>query len=151
MRKLFLFLALAVGLFASASTLQAQTVNMSRYITLNVKRGASISLNFKAAAAGTHVRIISGLNFKNITVGTDWKGIATYTAGSTTMTVYGDITVFDCSSNGAKLTAIDLSHNTQLEWLHCQENNLTSLDVSGCTQLEELYCYNNNLTNLDVS
>ena len=151
MRKLFLFLALAVGLFASASTLQAQTVNMSRYITLNVKRGASISLNFKAAAAGTHVRIISGLNFKNITVGTDWKGIATYTAGSTTMTVYGDITVFDCSSNGAKLTAIDLSHNTQLEWLHCQENNLTSLDVSGCTQLEELYCYNNNLTTLDVS
>ena len=77
MKKLFLLFALAVGLFTSASTLQAQTVNMNRYITLNVKRGASIKLNFYAAAAGTHVRIISGLNFKNITVGTGWIGMAT--------------------------------------------------------------------------
>ena len=151
MKKLFLLFALAVGLFTSASTLQAQTVNMNRYITLNVKRGASIKLNFYAAAAGTHVRIISGLNFKNITVGTGWIGMATYTAGSTTMTVYGDITGFSCSENYAKLTAIDLSQNTQLKELNCGSNNLTTLDVSGCTPLEQLNCSSNQLTSLDVS
>ena len=104
MRKLFLFFALAVGLLASASTLQAQTVNMSRYITLTVKSGASIKLNFKAAAAATPVRIVSGSNTQDITVGTDWfdsnwPGTFTVTAGSTTMTIYGDLTDFSCSGN----------------------------------------------------
>ena len=51
MKKLFLLFALIVGLLASASTLQAQTVNMSRYITLTVAKDSAISLDFKAAAA----------------------------------------------------------------------------------------------------
>ena len=172
MRKLFFILALAVGLLTSASTLQAQTVNLSRYITLTVKSGASIKLDFKAAAVGTPVRIVSGSNTRNITVNNYWKGTASYTADGTTMTVYGDLIRFDCSENGANLTAIDPSHNTQLTFLGCSSNNLsildisdntqltmlkcsynqfTTLDVSGCTQLTELQCYSNWLTTLDVS
>ena len=68
MKKILLSFALAVGLLASASTLQAQ-VNMSRYITLTVKNGSAIKLNFMAATNGTPVRIVSGSNTRDTTVG----------------------------------------------------------------------------------
>ncbi len=151
MKKVALFFALIIGLLASASTAMAQTVNMSRYITLTVEKDSAIKLNFKAAAAATPVRIVSGTNTQDITVGTDWKGTASYTAGASTMTVYGDIIGFDCSSNGANLTALDPSHNTQLTYLDCSSNPLSSLDVSKNTQLTKLICSNNRLTSLDVS
>ena len=146
MKKILLSFALAVGLLASASTIQAQTVNMSRYITLTVTNGAAIKLDFWAASAGTPVRIISGSNTQDITVGTDWYGSANYTAGSTTMTIYGDLIGFACEHNRANLTALDVSKNTQLKMLACNDNNLSSLDVSGCTQLDILWCYGNNFT-----
>ena len=152
MKKSALIFALIVGLLTSASTLQAQTVNMSRYITLTVTNGAAIKLDFLAAAAATPVRIVSGSNTRDITVNTDWyDATASYTAGSTTMTVYGDITGFNCSGNGVNLTALDPSHNTQLEILYCSSNQLSSLDVSNNTQLTMLYCGNNKLSSLDVS
>ena len=150
MKKVVLFFALIVGLLASATT-QAQTVNMSRYITLTVTNGAAIKLNFNVATNGTPVRIVSGSNTQDITVNTNWYGTASYTADGTTMTVYGDITEFMCQENRANLTAIDLSHNTQLNRLDCYNNNLTTLDVSGCTQLNSLSCFDNNLTALDLS
>ena len=151
MKKVVLFFALAVGLLASASTAMAQTVNMSRYITLTVKNGEAIKLNFLAATNGTPVRIVSGSNTQDITVGTSWTGTASYTADGTSMTVYGDLTGFNCSGNGANLTALDPSHNTQLEILYCSSNQLSSLDVSHNTQLTELYCSSNQLSSLDIS
>ena len=151
MKKSALIFALIIGLLTSASTLQAQ-VNMSRYITLTVTKDSAIKLYFRAAAAGTPVRIVSGSNTRDITVDTNWyDGAASYTAGNTTMTVYGDIIGFDCSSNGANLTAIDPSHNTQLTYLDCSSNPLSSLDVSKNTQLTKLICSNNQLTSLDLS
>ena len=150
MKKVVLFFALIVGLLASASTLQAQ-VNMSRYITLTVSNGEVIKLDFKAAAANTSVRIKSGITDTTITVGTSWKGITSYTAADSVMTVYGDIIVFYCSNNRAKLTAIDLSHHTQLTELYCTNNKITSLDVSNNTQLTGLYCTSNQLSSLNAS
>ena len=150
MKKSALIFALIVGLLASVSTLQAQ-VNTSRYITLTVAKDSAIKLNFKAAAAATPVRIVSGSNTQDITVGTGWTANAYYTAGSTTMTVYGDIIGFDCSDNGANITAIDVSHNTQLKELSCYSNSLSNLDVSNNTQLTYLDCSSNPLSSLDVS
>ena len=143
MKKILLSFALIVGLLTSASTAMAQTVNMSRYITLNVKKDSAIQLDFKAAAAGTPVRIVSGSNTQDITVGTSWTGIATYTADGTTMTVYGDIIGLDCQENEARITALDPSHNTQLTTLWCNSNWLSSLDISKNTQLNTLYCWDN--------
>ena len=140
MKKVVLFFALIVGLLTSASTAIAQTVNMDSYITLTVGSGKAIRLNFRAAADGTPVRIVSGSNIQDITVGAGWynghyPSSFTVTAGSTTMTVYGDIIMFDCSKNGANLTAIDPSHNTQLEWLVCHGNKFSAqaLDDIFCT------------------
>ena len=175
MKKVVLLFSLIVGLLASA-TLQAQ-VNMSRYITLTVGSGEDIKLDFKAASANTPVRIVSGSNTQDITVGTNWyngsnPSTFTVTANGTEMKVYGDIVAFRCNDNQANLTALDLSHNTQLTELDCSYNRLnsldvsnnaqlktlwcvvnqlTALDVSNCTQLKELYCNTNQLTSLDVS
>ena len=156
MKKILLSFALIIGLLTSASTAMAQTVNMSRYITLTVKKDSEIRLDFMAASNGTPVRIVSGSNTQDITVGTNWyngndPSTYTVTAGASTMTIYGDITIFDCSKNGANLTAINVSKNTQLMALSCHSNQLTSLDVSKNTQLEKLWCHYNNLTTLDVS
>ena len=155
MKRFVLVFALIIGLLTSASTLQAQ-VNMSRYITLTVTNGAAIKLDFKAASAGTPIRIISGTNMQNITVGTDWynnnvPSTFTVTARASTMIIYGDITGFKCVGNYANLTALDPSHNTQLTELSCFDNKLNSLDVSNNTQLTSLGCSSNNLTSLDVS
>ena len=126
-------------------------VDTSRYITLTVSNGEVIKLDFKAAAANTSVRIKSGITDTTITVGTSWKGITSYTAADSVMTVYGDIIVFYCSNNRAKLTAIDLSHHTQLTELYCTNNKITSLDVSNNTQLTGLYCTSNQLSSLNAS
>ena len=146
MKKVVLFFALTIGLLTSASTAMAQTVNMDSYITLTVGSGKAIWLSFKAAADGTPVRIVSGSNTRDTTFGTDWIGRTSYTADGTTMTVYGDLTGFNCSGNGANLTALNVSNNTQLTVLYCQRNQLTALDVSNNTQLTKLSCYRNNLS-----
>ena len=154
MKKVVVLFSLIVGLLASA-TLQAQ-VNMSRYITLTVDSGEDIKLDFKAAAAGTPVRIVSGSNTQDITAGTNWyngsnPSTFTVTANGTEMKVYGDIVAFRCNGNQANLTALDLSNNTQLTELDCSYNRLTSLDVSNNAQLKTLWCVVNQLTSLDVS
>ncbi|RRD55749.1 leucine-rich repeat domain-containing protein, partial [Tannerella forsythia] len=144
-------IALAGWMIAGAATVQAQGVNMSRYITLTVQSGQPIRLKFKAAAVSTPVRVVSGANSTDVTVGTDWTAEQNFTADGTTMTVYGDIDGFECGGNRAELTALDVSQNTQLEELYCQNNRLPALDVSQNTQLKGLGCSDNQLPALDVS
>jgi len=150
MKKVALIFALIIGLLTSASTLQARKT-VAQYPPLPGETGEPISLDFWAAANVTPIRIVSGSNTQDITVGTSWTGTASYTAGSTTMTVYGDLIGFDCSQNGANLTALDPSHNTQLTRLYCGGNTLSSLDVSKNTQLTILSCRDNKLNSLDIS
>ena len=50
-----------------------------------------------------------------------------------------------------QLTSLDVSKNTKLENLYCDENQLTSLNVSKNTNLTYLWCDKNQLTSLDVS
>lgn len=162
-------LALFVGLVAGAD-IMAQ--DMSKSIKLGVVSGQAISLNMKASAPNTIVKIKSGALDTNITVGNTWAGFSDYQAGADTMVVYGDLTGFSCESNNANVTSLDvsknsglldlmcdknsiisldLSQNTNLVKLDCSENNLTSLDVTHNTALEELHCRKNRITTLNVS
>ena len=154
MKKSVLSFALIVGLLTSASTMQAQ-VNTSRYVTLTVKSGEVIKFKVKVADNYTPIRVeYDGVqqNHSIVDKAPNWSSEITYNSGSgTTMTIYGDIIGFDCRSNGEKLTAIDLSHNTELTELDCSYNSLNTLDVSNNTQLDELYCSGNELTRLDLS
>ena len=49
------------------------------------------------------------------------------------------------------ITGLDVSHNTQLKWLGCNDNSISMLDIRNNTMLRILYCYNNSLTSLDVA
>ena len=162
-------LALFVGLVAGAD-IMAQ--DMSKSIKLGVVAGQTISLNMIASAPNTTVKIKSGTLDTNITVGNNWIGFHNYRAGADTMVVYGDLTGFSCESNNTNVTSLDvsknsglielicnqnsiisldLSQNTALVKLDCGENNLTSLDVTHNTALEELHCRKNHITTLNVS
>jgi|GEM_PF-74409 len=134
-----------------ACTTLHDSVNMDRYITLTVADGAYIYLDFKAATDNTHIRIVSGSNIQNITIGTDWLSLASYIADGTEMKIYGDVTVLDCRNNGANIQALDVTKNTALTELYCHRNQLTALDVSKNTALTVLYCHRNQLTALDVT
>ena len=134
-----------------ACTTLHDSVNMDRYITLTVADGAYIYLDFRAAADNTHIRIVSGSNIQNITIGTDWLSLASYIADGTEMKIYGDLTVLDCRNNGANIQALDVTKNTALTELYCHRNQLTALDVTKNTALTVLYCHRNQLTALDVT
>jgi Leucine-rich repeat (LRR) protein len=55
-----------------------------------------------------------------------------------------------CAYN-SRLTSLDVSQNTMLEYLYCYGNRLTELNVSQNTALIALACDSNLLTSLDVS
>ena len=134
-----------------ACTTLHDSVNMDRYITLTVADGVGVYLDFRAAADNTHIRIVSGSNIQNITIGTNWLSLASYIADGTEMKIYGDVTVLDCGNNGANIQALDVTKNTALTELYCHRNQLTALDVTKNTALTVLYCYRNQLTALDVT
>ncbi|MFC5411169.1 metallophosphoesterase [Larkinella bovis] len=60
-----------------------------------------------------------------------------------------ELTALDCSDN--RLMNLNVRHNPALKTLWCNGNQLTNLDISKNTMLTELYCYRNRLMTLDVS
>ena len=152
MNKLFQKTIIALlAIVWSAATIQAQNVNTDRYIKLTVEQGQKIKLRLWADAAGTSVKIVSGAQEQTITVGSAWSSAQDYTAGDGTMTIYGNVQRLNCAGNGKNITDIDLSHNTQMTMLYCEENALSTLDISKNTKLTRLSCQKNALTALDVS
>jgi len=140
------------GSYVCSNSGGGNNVNMNSYIILTVKSGELIRLDFKATAPNTYVKIKSGSHDTTFTVGTDWlSSKITYRAANETVTAYGDITGFSCKENGANLTALDLSNNTQLTGVICSSNQLSSLDLSKNTELLILNCKDNKLTSLDIS
>lgn len=108
--------------------------------------GETITLGFN----GSEIQNISidGAKAEDVTVNHSWR-IFKLKLTSQTVTVKGDITVFDCRNNG--ITEIALTKDLRLYDFNCNDNDLTSLDVSGLTELEYLSCVSNKLTSLDVS
>ncbi len=151
MTKIRLFTMLLLLGAMVAGQLAAQTVDTNKKIVLSVKQGEDISLDFRALTANTKIKIESGTTQQEITVGTNWAGFQNYRTGGITMTITGALTGLDCRRNGDKITAIDVSGNTDLTRLYCLNNKLNSLDVSKNTALTELYCSNTQLKSLDVS
>ncbi len=148
-KKITQFFTLFAGLMMFANFAIAQ--NMSRHIELTVQQGKWIKLNLEADAANTQIKVECGTYDTTLIVGTDWIGFKNYYAQASTMRVYGNINKFDCSSNGSKITGLNVSNNSGLTYLACDNNNLSSLDITNLTALETLYCYNNNLSSLDLT
>lgn len=73
----------------------------------------------------------------------------TYTLTAQTVTLQGDVEVFQCNNNS--LTSIELFEAEKLKELSCSSNELTTLDVKGCPNLEKLICASNQIAALDLS
>jgi Leucine-rich repeat (LRR) protein len=76
-----------------------------------------------------------------------WGG----SAGLSTLNLSSNSKLNYINCNNAKLDLLDVSNNTELETLLCSDNNLTSLDLRKNTKLRYLNCINNQLTFLVVA
>ena len=148
--KIIIFALLAI--FWGTLSIQAQEVNMKRYITLTVKEGASITFNILADSGGSYIKIVSGNNEQIITAGNTFYTVRNeHTTRASIMTIYGNVRGLVCSSNAENITGLDASHNTELAELFCGNNKLTALDISSNTKLERLYCFGNLIPSIDIS
>ena len=141
---------LCLGLGLEEADAQASQVDMTKWITLTVKNGAEIKLDFSGSPSDVWVKVTGVENEKEEKVTTSLVGEMGYKATGTTVTVYGAIEKFGCSYNNT-LIALDASENDNLTRLECCGTQLNRLYVSGANKLKRLYCSNNQLSNLDVS
>ncbi len=120
------------------------------YNRFDVNHDSKVSMSEAAA--------VKSINVESTNL-TSLKGIEYFTG----------LTELRCDKN--QLTTLDVSHNMQLQSLHCKrnqiaslvvsgtqltfidcsENKLTSLEVSKCSQLEQLYCERNKISALNIS
>lgn len=146
--KTILLLALAAAcLLTACNQKSAEPAN----ITLTVKPGSKIYLSFAGVTDSTPVHIRNGRLDTTIIVGTERTPARYFIANKGKMTIRGRLTLFNCSTNGSVITALDCSRDTLLQNLECNHNALTELNVSGCTSLRVLECYANRLDTLNLS
>ncbi len=153
MKKIFLILTLALVALAGCKKEPAPgpapglTPDTPTTIVFKTSKavGETITLGF----SGSEVSGLSidGAKVDDITVNHNWR-IFKLKLTSQTVTVKGDITVFDCRNNG--ITEITLTKDLRLYDFNCSGNELTSLDVSGLTELEYFACSSNRLTSLNI-
>ena len=150
MRKLIFILAIA---FLAHSF----TANANDTITFTWKGGVNKQFEL-TATKDKHFIVYWGDNYITDTIATGVTGYLrqiishTYIDSSDyTVTIIGKsadclFTYFGFSYQ--QLRYLDLSKNTALQYLRCQNNQLGSLDLSKNTALEQLDCSNNQLSSL---
>ncbi len=121
------------------------------YIALDVVAGNAVLLKMKAEEQ-VDVWIETELGkYVYTKVGNSWSSPEDYISVEDTLTIYGNITGFNCEDNESNITALDASHNNYLKTLKCSGNQITTLNVSDNWRLKQLYCYDNQLSSLDLS
>ena len=153
MKKIFLILTLALVALAGCKKEPAPgpepglTPDTPTTIVFKTSKavGETITLGFRRS----EMQNISmdGAKAESALPAGDW-GIFTCKLSSQTVTIKGDITLFDCKNSG--ITEIALTKDLKLFDFNCSNNELTSLDVSGLTELELFACSSNKLTSLNI-
>lgn len=140
------------------------------YISFGVEPGQDLSFILNTASRNGSVWIDWGTGQL-----TEYPGQYPYTSGSaevkgvridgkaagSIVTVYGDITAFDCSGFGEyglewglwdnKINSMDVTHCPGLKLLNIYFNPVPALDLSKNTKLEVLNCSYTAITSLDLS
>ena len=103
-------------------------------------QGWGDGIAFNDSVYTNNINILNALVINNLGV-SDLTGIEDFTA------------LTDLYFDNNPISNLDLSYNSNLVWMQCQNNNnLTSINLNGLTNLTYLYCeYNNSLTSLDLS
>ena len=86
----------------------------------------------------TNINTLTSINLSN-------KGIADATG------IEAFVALTSLTINNNNLSTIDVSNNTQLEFLNIRYNNLTAINVSANTLLDVLYARNNLLSSIDAN
>ena len=153
MKKIFAILALAtlafVGCKKDPMPGQEPGLTPDTSLTIVFKTSKAVGETITLGFRRSEMQNISmdGANAESALPAGDW-GIYTCKLSSQTVTIKGDITLFDCKNSG--ITEIVLTKDLKLFDFNCSENELTSLDVSGLTELETFACSSNRLTSLNI-
>ncbi len=156
MMRSLIFAVLCFALFFSLDLASVRAeegkVDVSKWITLTVKHGAKIKLEFAASTANTWVRV-AGVKDEKKELAPEYlkHNQRQYEAIGTEIKVYGALDQFACYENGDLLTDLDPRANTILFSLICSDNQLVTLDVKANKSLQTLVCGENRLTSLDVT
>lgn len=126
-----------VGIFMSA-------FNENITFTTSKAIGETVTLSI-TEAKGMNVWIDANNN-KIEENGERYYQTANVVLGAQTITVYGNITYFNCSDN--QIDSLDVSKCGGLQNLRCLNNEITTLDVSNCKEMGILNCTNNKLTSM---
>lgn len=154
MKKIFtLMTAVMMAISASAQT------DLSRAITMQTAKLTGETVTLKLTASGTRSVWVDWGDGKTVQLtgvsgnsGSPSTHTGTLPVDNATINVYVDgcaLTVLDCQKN--KLTSLDVTGTSTLNYLTCNHNSLTELDVSTQGRLLILVCNNNQIASLDVS
>ncbi len=83
------------------------------------------------------IAALSGLDISNLSIA-DISGIEDFS----------NLQYFNCANN--QIATLNLSQNTALIDLSCNNNNLTQIDLPATLSLTAIYCFENQLTSLNV-
>lgn len=79
----------------------------------------------------------------------EFGGFMVKPMSSSTLTIYGKLTMLNCQDN--KLIALDITNSPYLEELNCGQNKLQSVDLTQNKVLKKLEIYGMNLQTLDLT
>jgi hypothetical protein len=143
---------------APCSDVNIPDANFKAYLIGNtvINTNGDAEIQCSEATAFTGIINCSYLSISDLT------GIEAFVNLTELYTQYNSLTSLDVSTNtnlvrlacdnNNSLTNLNVSGASSLELLWCNStNSLTSLDVSGATSLEHLYSYDGALTNLNVT
>ncbi len=132
-KKLLLSIMAITTLYAvNAQIVNIPDTNFKSYLLGNtaINTNADGEIQVSEATAFTGIIVVTSLGISDLT------GIEAFT----------EITRLWATNN--LLTSLDVSANTNLEWLIINENQLTSIDISTLTKLENFWCQDNLLTSI---
>ena len=140
MKKTLTFLSAFIFVGTSlAQNVNIPDVNFKTYLLSNSLINTNSDNEIQVSEAQTFTGEIYAANLNMTNPISDLTGIEAFV----------NIYFLDVRFN--QLTSLNLSNNTLLWHVACNDNLLTNIDVSNCTALEYLYCGNNQLTSLNVS
>ena len=144
-----------------------EDANFKAYLVENFDTDSDGEISYEEALEITEIIVctdniesVQGIEYMTGLQSLICKGSSTGYAQLSTYVGYGKLNSLDVSNNtlltkldcnNNLLTSLDLSNNTALTIINCSYNQLTSLDVSNNNALLHIDCSLNQLHNLDVS
>ena len=95
------------------------------------------------------IRTLAGIEYFTALVELDCSGQGSSLTGTLDLSANTALRILDCEDNS--LSQLNLSANTELITLKCGENNIRSLDLSKNNKLQTIDCSYNSLQSLDLS